>query len=123
MSENIGGRAFISSMKRNAPLWLDKLPEMPMLLHEVLQQARDGELKVEWQSQELRKIERTMLDSNRRTYAAIVGSALIISAAILLGLDGYSPSMVADAPLLSWLLGGAGLIVLMLAWPHSDLGD
>ncbi len=123
MSENIGGRAFISSMKRNAPLWLDKLPEMPLLLHEVLQQARDGELKVEWQSQELRKIERTMLDSNRRTYAAIVGSALIISAAILLGLDGYSPSMVADAPLLSWLLGGAGLIVLMLAWPHSDLGD
>ena len=116
MSENMGGRAFASSLKRNAPLWLDKLPEMPVLLHAVLQQARDGELKVEWQSQELRKIERMMLDSNRRTYAAIVGSALIISAAILLGLDGYSPAMAGDAPLMSWLLGGAGFLVLMFAW-------
>ncbi len=123
MSENLGGRAFVSSMKRNAPLWLDKLPEMPLLLHEVLQQARDGELKVEWQSKELRKIERTMLDSNRRTYAAVVGSALMISAAILLGLDGYSPSMVGDAPLMSWLLGGAGFLVLLFSWPRTELRD
>lgn len=123
MSENIGGRAFVSSMKRNAPLWLDKLPEMPLLLHDVLQQARDGELKVEWQSKELRKIERTLLDSNRRTFAAIVGSALIISAAVLLGLDGYSPAMLGDAPLMTWLLGGVGFVVLMFAWPRDELGD
>ncbi len=123
MSENLGGRAFVSSMKRNAPLWLDRLPEMPLLLHEVLQQARDGELKVEWQSQELRKIERTLLDANRRTYAAIVGSALIISAAILLGLDGYSPAMIGDAPWMTWLLGGIGFLVLMFAWPRNELRD
>ena len=116
MSENLGGRAFVSSMKRNAPLWLDKLPEMPVLLHDVLQQARDGELKVEWQSKELRKIERTLHDSNRRTYAAIVASALIISAVLLLGIDDYST-------MLSWLLAGAGLLVLMFTWPRQELRD
>jgi len=116
MSENIGGRAFVSSMKRNAPLWLDKMPEVPLLLHDVLQQARDGELKVEWQSKELRKIERTLHDSSRRTYAAIVGSALIISAAILFGVDSYSP-------MISWLLVGAGFLMLMIAWPRNELRD
>lgn len=116
MSENLGGRAFVSSMKRNAPQWLDKLPEMPLLLHDVLQQARDGELKVEWQSKELRKIERTLHDSNRRTYAAIVASALIISAVLLLGIDDYST-------MLSWLLAGAGLLVLMFTWPRQELRD
>jgi len=116
MSENLGGRAFVSSMKRNAPLWLDKLPEVPILLHDVLQQARDGELKVEWQSKELRKIERTLYDSNRRTYAAIVASALIISATLLLGVEGYST-------MLSWLLAGAGLLVLMFTWPRQELRD
>jgi len=116
MSENLGGRAFVSSMKRNAPQWLDKLPEMPLLLHDVLQQARDGELKVEWQSKELRKIERTLHDANRRTYAAIVASALIISAVLLLGIDDYST-------MLSWLLAGAGLLVLMFTWPRQELRD
>ncbi|MCF6322877.1 MAG: ubiquinone biosynthesis regulatory protein kinase UbiB [Gammaproteobacteria bacterium] len=112
MDENIGGRAFVSSMKRNVPLWLDRLPEMPVLLHDVLQQARDGELKVEWQSKELRKIERTLLDSNRRLYAAIVGSALIVSAAILSGSG--------SASMVSWILAGIGIIVLLFSWPRDE---
>jgi len=115
MDENMGGRAFVSSMKRNAPLWLDRLPEMPVLLHDVLQQARDGELKIEWQSKELRQIERTLLDSNRRLYAAIVGSALIVSAAILFGLG--------NASMVFWVLAGIGSVVLLFSWPRDERRD
>jgi len=48
-----------------------------------------------------------------------VGAAFIVSAAIIKGLDGNSPAMLAGAPLLTWLLGGMGLIILFLAWPDD----
>ena len=120
MSEQIGARAFVSSIKANAPRWLETLPQIPGLLHDVLQQAQDGKLQIEWKSRELKNIRSSINRANRRTYAAIVGATFIISAAVIKGLDGNFPLMLGHAPLLSWLLGGAGLYILILAWPGND---
>jgi len=120
MNEHLGARAFVNSFKTNAPRWLETLPQIPGLLYDVLQQAQDGKLQVEWKSRELKNIHNSIVRANRRTYAAIVGAAFIISAAVIKGLDGNFPVMLGNAPLLSWILGGVGVYILILAWPAGD---
>jgi ubiquinone biosynthesis protein len=120
MSEQIGTRAFFNRLKSNVPQWGEMLPEIPTLVHEVLHQARHGKLRVESDSETLQSIHETIRAGNRRTFGAIVGGTLVISAALLLGLDGYSLPMVQGAPVLTWLLGGTGLIVLIAHWPGRN---
>jgi ubiquinone biosynthesis protein len=120
MSEQIGTRAFFNRLKSNVPQWGEMLPEIPTLVHEVLHQARHGKLRVESDSETLQSIHETIRAGNRRTFGAIVGGSLVISAALLLGLDGYSLPMVQGAPVLTWLLGVTGLIVLIAHWPGRN---
>ena len=120
MSEQIGSRAFINNLKDNLPQWAEKRPEMPALIHGVLHQARHGDLNVRTNPEEWQKIRREMRRANRRTFYAIVGSSLVVSAAILIGLDGYAPRMWGGAPLLSWFFGLGGLALLLYNWPGGD---
>ena len=117
MSEQVGPRAFVNGIKENAPRWAERLPEIPGLLHDVLKRAENGQLKVQSDNQELREMHRSLRDGQQRLYVAVVGAALVIAAALVLGLDGYAPLMLGNAPLLTWLLGGMGGVLLVLAWP------
>jgi len=119
MSERLGPSALLKSLRENVPRWAEKLPEIPLLLHEVLQQARDGRLKIEWKSTELENIRRDIKRASRRGFAAIVGAALILSAAFIKGLDGYAPFMIGNAPILTWILGGLGVIIILGARPDE----
>ncbi|MBI2778802.1 MAG: ubiquinone biosynthesis regulatory protein kinase UbiB [Gammaproteobacteria bacterium] len=119
MREQFGMHALYKNLRAQIPGWASSLPQLPALVHDVLQQARDGKLRVEWQSEELQKIRSEIKRANQRTFAAIVGAALIISAAVIKGLDGNAPAMIGGAPLITWLLGGMGLIIVFLAWPDD----
>jgi len=46
---------------------------------------------------------------------ATVGSAFIICAAVIFGLDGFSPAMIGGIPYLTWLFGGVGLGLLVFS--------
>ena len=117
MSEQVGTRALLRAIRENAPQWAEKMPDIPLLVHEVLEQARDGKLQIEWKSRELNEIRREMRQAMVRGYTATIGAAFIISAAVIKGLDGYSPMMIGNAPVLTWLLGGIGALLLIRSWP------
>lgn len=116
MSNQIGWRGLLKSLKRNMPLMAEKIPEIPLLLHEVLDKARNGQLEVSFQSDQLNKIHKQLKQNNRRKITTITGAVLILSAAVLLGIDGRTPSFVYHAPFIAWALGGAGLAVLLSNW-------
>jgi len=119
MNEHLGVRGLLKSLKKNAPLMAEKLPELPLLLHEVLDKAQHGKLEIKWKSEELEKLRRDLRLSSYRNFATIAGASLIISASIILALDGRAPTIVYDAPLLSWVLGGVGALILLAAWPSD----
>lgn len=119
MREQVGLHAFFNKLREQAPQWAEKFPNLPALVHDVLQQAHDGKLRIEWKAHELEKIRVEIKRSIQRTFAAVVGAAFIVSAAVIKGLDGGSHVMLANAPLLTWLLGGMGLLILLLAWPDD----
>ena len=116
MSEQVGARAFVGRMKRSFPEWSERLPEIPELVHRTLQQASEGKLQVQWESRELEKLRQQMQRSSQRTIYAILGSGFLISAAVIYGLDGYTPAMLGGAPLLSWVFGGISALLFLAAW-------
>jgi ubiquinone biosynthesis protein len=122
MSEQLGTRALINNLKHSLPGWSETLPDMPLLAHTFLEQATTGKLRFDMNQDEIRILRRTVRRANRRTVGAILGTGLILSAVIVYGLDGYAPAMVLGAPLLTWLLGVTGALILLLN-PPLDPGD
>lgn len=120
MQERMGPKAFVNKLKTNFPRWAERLPELPNLLQDLLRQADTGGLKVQLQRQVVEQLRQEIRHATRRNFHAAVGAALIISAAVLLGLDGYHPTMLGDAPLLTWILGGLGVLLLINAWPSDS---
>ena len=120
MSEQVGARAFAGRLRHSLPEWSERLPELPGLLHRTLQQASEGKLRVQWESRELEKLRRQLRRSGQRTRSVILAAALLISAAVVYAMDGYAPVMLGGAPLLSWLLTGAALVLLVGARDKDD---
>ena len=119
MSEQLGARSLLRNMKDSIPAWSDALPEMPVLAHRFLQQTTSGKLQVEWTSKELQRLRAEIRRANRRNISAIIGTGLLLAAAIIYGLDGHAPSMVMGAPLLSWVSGCLGVFILLISWPND----
>jgi ubiquinone biosynthesis protein len=120
MSEQIGVRAFFQGMRQQAPRWAEQLPQVPAMLYDVLRRAEQGELKVVVSPAEWEELRSTLQRGQQRIYLAITGAALLISAAIILGLDGYTPNMFGNAPIITWLLGGVGAYLLIASWPTGQ---
>jgi len=119
MAEQIGPRALIKHLRENVPLWAERLPKLPNLVYDVIEQAKAGKLRVTLEDKQLKSIKDEIRLSNRRTYAAITGTGLFLSAAIITALDGFSKTMFGNMPLISWMLGGVGLAILAAAWPKE----
>jgi len=115
MQEKVGWQAALESFKQEAPYWAQTLPKLPKILHELSLQAQEGRLKVQLSSDDLQELKRELRNASFRSASAISGAAFIVGAAVIKGLDGYSPSMVAGVPLLSWILGAWGAILLYLS--------
>jgi ubiquinone biosynthesis protein len=120
MSEQIGTRAFLNRVREQIPEIGEKLPLLPSLVHDVLQQAKDGKLRLGDNSDELQRLRNDLRRANRRTMSAIVGGSLVLSAAVIFGLDGYQPTVVGGAPFISWVLGLMGVMAWLMAWPRDS---
>lgn len=119
MSEQLGARSLLRNLKESFPDWSNTLPEMPLLAHRFLEQATSGKLQVEWTSHDLKRLRLEVRRASRRSFNAIIGTGLVVTAAIIYGLDGHAPFMVMGAPLLSWICGGLGVFLLILNWPDN----
>nr|VFK55570.1 MAG: 2-octaprenylphenol hydroxylase [Candidatus Kentron sp. TUN]VFK56212.1 MAG: 2-octaprenylphenol hydroxylase [Candidatus Kentron sp. TUN]VFK62461.1 MAG: 2-octaprenylphenol hydroxylase [Candidatus Kentron sp. TUN] len=105
LQNQFGPRAAIRQLRAQAPRLGQAFPTLPSLLYEALQEGRN---QAAIATQEIPKIRQEIRRANRRTILAVISGSLIISAALLLGLDGFSPTMLGGAPWIVWLLGGVG---------------
>jgi len=119
MSEQVGYRAFVEGVKREFPQYGVMLPEVPRLVHGFLQHAAHDANTRRHEIETLERMRRDVNRNQRRHYYATVGSLLLLGALIVSGLDGYAPLMIANVPLLSWVVGGIGAALLALSWPRS----
>ena len=118
MSKRVGISGLIEGTRYNIPHWLDRLPDLPNKVIDLVERMREGKIHVEWHSEELERLQSEMQQYNRRNILAIIGSSLVLGGVVLYGLyglDGNTPVMIGRFPLVSWILGGIGAAVLWLA--------
>jgi len=120
MQDQMGPKAVLKSLKANLPLWAEQLPQLPSMIHDIAKRTQEGKLELQWSSEEIKRLRRDIRRANRRSFAAIVASGMIVGASVILGLDGYAPSMAGDAPLMTWILAGLGILLLINYWPDSN---
>jgi ubiquinone biosynthesis protein len=120
MQERVGPKAVINRFRANLPRWANQLPELPTLLQELMRQVHSGEVRVRLHREQMNELRQEVRRASRRSFHAAAGAAMIISAALLLGLNGEELAMIWNAPVLSWILAFGGVLLLAIAWPTTE---
>lgn len=122
LSEQMGIRAMAKGFKKNLPFLAEHLPDLPQLAFRALEKVANDKLEIEWKSKQLEEIKHEIQQANRRTVKAVAGGSLLVSSALIAGLDGIAPSMVGSGlffiPAVSVLLGVPGLMMLFSVFNH-----
>jgi ubiquinone biosynthesis protein len=116
MREEVMFEAILDRLPGKTPNWLRRLPDLPGQIERLLRDTAQGELTVRLRSNELKKIEKSIKDSNRRSILVTIGSALLLGAAVIFGVDGVRPVLHWGIPVESWALGISGLLAISCAW-------
>ncbi|HRQ66172.1 MAG TPA: ubiquinone biosynthesis regulatory protein kinase UbiB, partial [Xanthomonadaceae bacterium] len=85
--EKYGFTQAARELRDRLPSWLDKVPDIPRLVHDYLEQATRGRLTLRLTSADLHALAETSRIGHKRTVFAVLGSGLLIAAAVLWGLD------------------------------------
>jgi len=120
LSEQLGVRALVKGMKKNLPYIAEHLPDLPQLAFKALDRIANDELRVELRSRQIDELKREIRIANQRNIRAIIGASFVISASIIIGLDGIAPIMVGRGqlivPLVSAVLFIPGLYLLLRSY-------
>lgn len=120
MNGQIGVKAMTKELRRQVPMWAEKLPTIPTLTADVLAQARNGKLRVNMQSESLEHIEHR-LQSLGRVLVLASGAASTFLGAVIIAVDVEGETqMFAGLPLVSWLLMAVSAGLAVSAWIHND---
>ncbi len=115
MRNRLGPAATFERVRQQLPLLLDTLPELAQRALQRLSQPYDPAARA--QQQELERLRAEMREGQRRNRLVVIGGALVLTAALVYGLDGYRPAVYGfsvlwwqfSAPLWTWVLGPLGL--------------
>ena len=116
MREELGPRAAMRNVRKQLPEWGEKLPELPKRIDRGLDDLASVRADLHRHCREMEELRDEVNRGNRRVYAAVAGGALII-ASLLAHNGALIPEDPAAVPVLSWALGGLGVIALLLALP------
>ena len=115
--ERYSPQRLAGEFRKRLPELITHAPEMPRLLHAWLRQQVDGKHELSLRSKDLTELTQTMKGMQRRTVSAILGTGLLIVAAVLYGLDAGG-QRIFSVPAAAWLAGVGGAWALIAAWPR-----
>ncbi|MCY4351192.1 MAG: ubiquinone biosynthesis regulatory protein kinase UbiB [Thiotrichales bacterium] len=116
----IGTRGLIRELGRQAPRWGETLPALPGIAYETMKLVRSGRIEVSIRSDALDGLRTEMRRGNRRIVQAVIGTALIIAASVVLSLGTQHLASLWGAPIWTWVLGGAGGCLVLAALLDGD---
>ena len=109
LKDKTGPSAAWHDLKQRFPIWIEKAPEIPGLVYDVLHRASEGRLRVRLDPAELKKLDRQAETRHRRQVLSILGAALLVAGAVVFGLQAPNPNLA------SWVgvllaVGGVGAV-------------
>jgi len=115
--ERYSPRRLLSEFRKRLPEMVTRAPEMPRLLHAWLTTQVEGRQGVDIASSDLHQLVRVIHNAQRRIIAAILGTGLLVVAAVLYTLDAGGAHLF-GVPATVWLASLGGVWALLAAWPR-----
>jgi ubiquinone biosynthesis protein len=117
LRERYSADTLLKEFRKRLPEMVTHAPDMPRLLRDWLAQQVEGKHRLYMSSAELAELARTARDGQRQTVYAILGTGLLIVAAVLFVFDTGGPR-VGPLTAATWvaMLGGFG--AFLAAWPR-----
>ena len=115
MSQRTGIKKLAKGAVKNIPNWIVRVPGLPNKAIDLVEKLLNGKIELENKSREMKHLREEMRAGNRRTTLAIIGSGLLISAAIIYGLENYSPAMISGIPVIAWVAGIFGIYLILVS--------
>ncbi|KGQ20165.1 Ubiquinone biosynthesis monooxygenase UbiB [Lysobacter dokdonensis DS-58] len=107
----------MAEFRKRLPEMVTRAPEMPRLLHAWLTQQVEGQHALQMRSQDIRDLTQMIRGAQRRMISAVLGTGLLIVAAVLYGLEAGGPR-IGGVPAAVWIAGLGGAWALLAAWPR-----
>ena len=104
-------------LRKRLPEIMTHAPDMPRLVHAWLKQQVEGRHELALRSRDLNDLAQTMRGMQRRIVAAILGTGLLIVAAVLYGFQAGGPSIL-SIPASAWIAGIGGVWAMLAALPR-----
>jgi ubiquinone biosynthesis protein len=117
--ERYSPQRLAGEFRKRLPEMVTHAPDMPRLLHAWLTQQVEGTHTLQMRSRELADIARAMRSLQRRAVGAILGTGLLVVAAVLYALEAGGPRWL-GVPAAAWIAGLGGAWSLLSAWPRRD---
>ena len=118
MHDKMGWQAAFEQLKQEVPNWATILPTLPRLLHQSHQQFQQ-QATSETTAEAIKTMQNSISQAAYRIATALSGAAFIVGAAIIKGLDSYAPMMIGNLPLISWIFGILGGLLLFCSLRKS----
>ena len=117
LADRYSPQRLAGEFRKRMPELITRAPEVPRLLHAWLQQQVEGKHELRMRSHDLAELARVARDGQKRMVAAILGTGLLVVAAVLFGLEAGGPR-IWSVPAAVWIAGIGGLWALLAAWPR-----
>jgi len=117
--ERYSPQRLAGEFRKRLPEMITHAPDMPRLLHAWLTQQVEGRQHLHMHSRELADIASAMRTLQRRAIGAILGTGLLLVAAVLYALEAGGPRLL-GAPAAAWIAALGGLWALLAAWPRRE---
>ncbi|MGN7727224.1 ubiquinone biosynthesis regulatory protein kinase UbiB [Luteimonas sp. 22616] len=115
--ERYSPQRLMGEFRKRLPELVTQAPDVPRLVHAWLTQQVQGRHELALRSKDLAELVHTIKGVQRRTVSAILGSGLLIVAAVLYALEAGGPRLL-SVPAAAWIAGIGGLWALVAAWPR-----
>lgn len=115
--ERYSPQRLAGEFRKRLPELITRAPDMPHLLHSWLSQQVSGKHELAMRSHDLAELSRTVNAMQRRIVSAILGTGLLVVAAVLYALEAGGPPLL-GVPAAAWIAGLGGLWALIAAWPR-----
>ena len=113
MGEQVGFQALLKGFKKNLPYIGEKLPELPGLLFQSLQHLANADTSRQ-QTKEIVHLHKSLKHNQRQMRFVITGCTLLLSSLLTIGLIDLLQTLLLGVPILTWILAGAGSLLVWL---------
>ena len=121
LRERYSPRQLAKEFRKRLPELITRAPDMPRLLHDWLAQQVAGEHTLRMRSDDIAQLARIAREAQRQVVYAILGSALMLVAVVLYGMDAGGPRLL-GLPAAVWIAGVGAIGAFLAAWPRRTPG-